>query len=149
MTQLNMLRTAAGIKDMDHFRSVMQRRMTSYKGQEVCAITTRRRPTRCDEILKTSGSIYWICQRMIQARQKIVGFELEHDEQGKSYCIILLDPQIVLTDPRKKKPVQGWRYLKGDDAPRDLGGSDGEAQDVDISDLPPKMIKELKKLGLL
>tara|TARA_Y100001934_G_scaffold164449_1_gene195865 strand:- start:2521 stop:2988 length:468 start_codon:yes stop_codon:yes gene_type:complete len=147
MAQLNILRTAAGIKDMDHFRSVMGRRTIDYNGKQACAITTRRTPTRKDEILKSGGSIFWICQRMIQARQKIVGFELEHDEQGKSHCIIMLDPQIILTNPRGKKPVQGWRYLKEEDAPKDLGGAnDG---DVDLSELPSKMVRELKKLGLL
>lgn len=141
---LNLLRTAAGIRDLDHLKAVMKRRLVEHKGQTLCMITTRRKPTRDDEILKTGGSIYWICQRMIQVRQKIVDFEMGHDDQGRGFCMIFLDPELILTNPLNKKPVQGWRYLKGSDAPSDLGEQQG-----DISELPAAMVRDLKKLGLL
>jgi hypothetical protein len=49
----------------------------------------------------------------------------------------------VPVEPRPRRAHQGWRYLKDEDAPRDL--EDGETPgDV----LPGRLIRELSRLGL-
>jgi hypothetical protein len=48
----------------------------------------------------------------------------------------------VPVHPWPRRPHQGWRYLKPEDAPPDLREGDG-------GDMPPEMIAELRELGLL
>ena len=36
-------------------------------------------------------------------------------------CLIILETQIFLTETKRKRPFQGWRYLEPVDAPKDLG----------------------------
>ena len=53
------------------------------------------------------------------------------DKDGKAMCRIHLDPELVRTKPRKKRPFQGWRYLEPGDAPADLDGK-GPALSADL-----------------
>jgi hypothetical protein len=43
-----------------------------------------------------------------------------------------------------RRPFQGWRYLKPEDAPRDLGIATDQ-----LAEMPEEMRKELLVLGLL
>ena len=48
------------------------------------------------------------------------------------------------TEWQPRRPFQGWRYLKPNEAPADLGhGRTGWAE------MPPKLRQELAELGLL
>ena len=58
--------------------------------------------------------------------------------------MLILDEKIVRTDWQPRRAFQGWRYLKQDDAPADIG--EGGAGMVDM---PPKLRRELADLGLL
>ena len=91
---------------------------------------TRMTPTRAEEML-TGGSLYWVIKHRIIVRQRLIGFEQVKDADGKAMCRIHLDPALVRTTPRKKRPFQGWRYLEPDDAPADLDGK-GPALSADI-----------------
>ena len=56
----------------------------------------------------------------------------------------LLDPIVVRTEWQPRRAFQGWRYLKQNEAPADLGkGRKG------IAEMPPKLRQELAELGLL
>ncbi len=104
---------------------------------------TRMVPKRQDEVLD-GGSIYWVIRGTIQARQRIIGFEDGSRADGTSCCLIMLDRELVPVRPTPKRPFQGWRYLKPEDAPDDLGhGGD------DISRMPAEMRRDLADLGLL
>jgi hypothetical protein len=46
----------------------------------------------------------------------------------------------ILTEAQPRRAFQGWRYLKAEDAPRDI--IEGE------TDLPPDMMKALKEAGV-
>lgn len=105
--------------------------------------TTRMTPRRTEEVLH-GGSIYWVIKRLVRVRQRILGLHEGTDEDGRSFCAIELDPELVPVEPRSQRPFQGWRYLKPEDAPRDLPqGAQGEEPP------PPEMAAELRKLGLL
>ncbi len=80
---------------------------------------TRMMPKRAGELLD-GGSIYWVIRRVIQVRQKITDVRAFTDRGGRSACELVFDPELVLTQPLAKKPFQGWRYLKPEDAPVDL-----------------------------
>lgn len=142
---VNILRTAVGIQSVDHLRQVQARRMFSYDSQAVTWAITRRRPVRADEIIGGQGSLYWIIQRSLCIRQAIVDLPLEEGDDGKTYCRIIMDPELVPLQPVARKHMQGWRYLKPSDAPKDMAALDTGKGD----DLPPDMIAELQQLGLM
>jgi hypothetical protein len=49
----------------------------------------------------------------------------------------------VPTEAQARRPFQGWRYLRPEDAPPDATARDG------ARDMPPGMAAELRELGLL
>lgn len=104
---------------------------------------TRTMPRRGAELLD-GGSIYWVIRGIVRARQRLVGLEREPDETGRSYTLLLHDPELVRTLPRRHRPFQGWRYLAPEDAPPDLSDLPRG-----IGELPPEMAAELCELGLL
>lgn len=102
---------------------------------------TRMWPKRADELL-AGGSIYWVIQGVILARQKITDFEEIIGEDGIRRCAIFLDSQVMRTEAAPKRPFQGWRYLEPSAAPRDLaaGASSGG--------LPPALAAALAEIGV-
>lgn len=106
--------------------------------------TTFQTPKRTAELLD-GGSLYWVIKGVVQARQRLVGFDEGKKEDGTPCCLLLLDPEIVPVRPVPRRAFQGWRYLEAADAPPDLD----TAPRGDISDLPPAMRRELAALGLL
>ena len=56
----------------------------------------------------------------------------------------MLDDALVRTATARKRPFQGWRYLKPEDAPPDLGQA---RQDDDA--LPPELAGALAEIGVL
>ena len=144
---VNLIKTAAGVKDLSQLHSWLSPYMTEYKGRQVIADWSRRKPRREKEVL-AGGSMYWIIKNRIQARQRILGLEMVEDDEVGTYCLILLDPQIIKTDPVMKRAFQGWRYLEASSAPRDrgvynIGNSEEEGN------LTPDMERDLREAGLL
>jgi hypothetical protein len=80
---------------------------------------TRQTPRRAPEILK-GGSIYWVISGAVCVRQRIVGIEAATGDDGVERCDIVLDPRLIATARRTRRPFQGWRYLPIADAPPDL-----------------------------
>lgn len=101
---------------------------------------TRMTPKRADEIIG-QGSLYWVMGGLIRARQLVVGLENGTDPEGRSYCEILMAPELIRTVPQPRRPFQGWRYLKPEDAPADL--------DAGADDDGGELVEELARLGLL
>jgi hypothetical protein len=83
---------------------------------------TRMFPKRAEDVL-AGGSIYWVIRKRILVRQKITGLEIIRDEEGRSACRMHLDRRLVRTQPRSRRPFQGWRYLEPGAAPPDLDGA--------------------------
>ncbi len=109
--------------------------------------TTRNTPKRTNELLD-GGSVYWIIKAAIVMRQRIVDVETLLDEQGKKYCLITKDPEIILVQPKPQRAMQGWRYLEANQAPSDLYPFDPDAEDSQ-NDLDEQMAKDLAESGLL
>ena len=105
---------------------------------------TRMMPKRGDEIVEGGGSIYWVIKGVVLGRQRILGFERVIDSEGRPETLILLDKDLVAVEPRPHRPFQGWRYLKAEAAPRDLGEGG-----KDLADMPAERVAELRALGLL
>ena len=109
--------------------------------------TTRNTPKRAAEILD-GGSVYWIIKGAIIMRQTIIDIETLADDNGKKFCMIVKDPEIMLVQPKPQRAMQGWRYLDPEQSPPDLYPFDPEADD-NTHTLDEKMAKELSELGLL
>lgn len=102
-------------------------------------ITTRYLPKRVEEM--AGGSLYWIHSHRIVGRSPILGFE----ETGTGRYWVRLAPRLIPVRSMPKRAHQGWRYLEDTDAPPDIG--DGEVDSLDA--MPPALLNELTKLGLV
>ncbi|WP_425086929.1 DUF1489 family protein [Stappia sp.] len=104
--------------------------------------TTRMVPTRRDELLD-GGSLYWVIKGSIQVRQRLIDIRPFTDGAGIKRCDLVLEPILHPTRPHPRRPFQGWRYLKPEDAPADLTRLDGSG------DIPDAMRRELVELCLI
>jgi hypothetical protein len=110
---------------------------------------TRMKPKRLEEVLD-GGSLYWVIRGRICVRHPILRLDDVQDEKGNAYCAIVYEPKVILTETRPRRPFQGWRYLEEDDSPADLADQRAALRAARAeADLPPKMVAELKALGLL
>ncbi|SLN37960.1 DUF1489 family protein [Roseisalinus antarcticus] len=104
---------------------------------------TRMWPKRESELLN-GGSIYWVIKGLVLCRQRIERLDEYIGADEIRRCAIVLDPQIIRTTATQRRPFQGWRYLKGEDAPRDLPAG-REAEEA----LPPQLAAELAAIGVI
>ncbi len=121
---------------IDHVDQLSERLATRHAAGE--AMTTRYLPKRVAEL--DGGSLFWILKHRLVARSPILSF----GEAEGGRAAIHLGPKLILVEARPKRAHQGWRYLEEADAPADLGGDGGGADE-----LPPRLIGELVALGLL
>ena len=104
---------------------------------------TRNWPKRQKEIT-AGGSIYWVIKGQIRVRQRLKAIQRHTDPDGWTGCALVLDRKLIATVPRLMRAMQGRRYLEAEDAPVDLAVAVGKGDD-----LPPKLVAELRALGLL
>ena len=93
--------------------------------------------------LLDGGSIFWVIKGVILVRQRILSLDEVIGSDGIRRCAIVLDPKLVPTETRRKRPFQGWRYLKASDAPPDLGPA-RRAEET----LPPQLQAALADIGV-
>lgn len=105
--------------------------------------TTRMVPKQISALLE-GGSLYWVIKGSVQVRQRLLGIRPFRDPDGVQRCHLVLEPELTATVWQPRRPFQGWRYLRAEDAPRDLGSLPAE-----VRDLPTAMRRELAELGLL
>jgi hypothetical protein len=131
---LHLTKVAYGCESIDY----LTERLALKAAHEPAFLTTRYMPKRHAEI--EGGSLFWIIKHKLVGRSPILGF----GEAEGGRVAIYLEPRLVLVHPLPKRAHQGWRYLEGDNAPRDLGeGGDG------AEDLPPALLGELAAMGLV
>lgn len=143
---LHLIKLCVGADSLDDLREWVAERcmMAIAAGAAPHSIhTTRMIPKRMEELLD-GGSLYWVIKGQVLARQKLLDIRCVTGTDGISRCELVLGPEIVETAPQPKRPFQGWRYLKADDAPRDLIGM-GES----VAAMPEDLRRELAELGLL
>ncbi|MEM7507694.1 MAG: DUF1489 domain-containing protein [Pseudomonadota bacterium] len=104
---------------------------------------TRMWPRRAEELLQ-GGSIYWVVAGTVLVRQRIEALEEVIGDDGIRRCSFVLNPELIRTEPRPKRPFQGWRYLTPEDAPSDLGPRGREE-----ADLPQDLRDALTQFGIL
>lgn len=104
---------------------------------------TRMVPKRSEE-LRDGGSLYWVIRGEIMCRQRLLDVRPFVDKEGVGRCHLVLEPKLVLVEPRPYRAFQGWRYLAQNDAPRDLDRAAPGAKNM-----PEALRRELRGLGLL
>jgi hypothetical protein len=130
---IHLIKLCVGAKTIDDLRA--------RQGDEPYHIT-RTKPKRADDILACGGSMYWVIQRLILCRQKILRFEAVSVD-GTEKCKIVFENQIIPVTPWPRKPFQGWRYLE--DAPSDI---ERIMTDNDNTPLPASLSMALDSFGV-
>lgn len=135
---VHLIKLAVGVDDVAHFRALQAARLT--RAGEIVHVT-RHRPKRAAELLD-GGSLYWVIGGQVRARQSLLALRPVPDDEGKTRCALVLDPDLIETEALPFRAFQGWRYLDPPRAPADVSGApDGE--------LPAGMARELRALGVL
>jgi len=141
MGQLNLIKLCVGIDSIEDL--IAWRAQNNPKGLEsLSQHVTRMWPKREAELLD-GGSIYWIIKGAIQARQRITALEERIGADGIRRCAIVMDPEIIRTTHATRRPFQGWRYLKAEDAPADLAH-----QRANDDALPHSLSQALADIGV-
>ncbi|MFO1144264.1 MAG: DUF1489 domain-containing protein [Amaricoccus sp.] len=104
---------------------------------------TRMWPRREAEVV-AGGSLYWVIKGLVLVRQRILALERREGGDGIARCAIRLDPEAIRTLPQPRRAFQGWRYLRPEDAPRDLGAAAALA-----AEMPPQLVAGLAEVGVL
>ena len=104
---------------------------------------TRMWPKQAEALLN-GGSLYWVFKGLVLCRQRILRLDEVRGADGILRCGIVLDDDIVRTQSAPKRPFQGWRYLKPEDAPPDLP----RARQKD-DPLPAELNRALAEIGVL
>jgi hypothetical protein len=144
MAALSLIKLCVGcdsVQDLDDWIREKRRR-TRGKSTEHIHIT-RMLPKRADE-LTDGGSLYWVIRGEVLCRQRLLAVRPFVDREGVGRCHLVLQPKLVLVEPRPWRAFQGWRYIAAKDAPRDL-----ERGQRGIARLPEELRRELRELGLL
>ena len=144
---VNIVKLAVGVKSVEEL-ALIQRRFLSHGGAHAnngFYHSTKLMPKKHEAIVK-SGSLYWVIKGVICARQKIVAITKDEDLDGIKRCKIFLDDTIIKTTPIRKRPFQGWRYLKRNKTPADIVEPVTGTFDDDI---PLEVQQKLLEVGLL
>lgn len=139
---VNLLKLSVGSESVETLIAWQQMRQAELP-EGLPRHVTRMWPKREAEILN-GGSIYWVIKGLIQCRQRILRLDEIRGEDGIRRCAIILDPELHRTHTAPKRPFQGWRYLKAEDAPADLPA--GKKQE---EPLPPELSQALAEIGVI
>ncbi len=138
---IHLVKLCVGAESIDDLARWQQERRAR-TGDSRPVHVTRMWPRRAAEVL-AGGSLYWVIRGVILARQPVAALEERRGEDGILRCAIVLEPEIIRTEPAPRRPFQGWRYLAPADAPRDLP----PMRDGDDA-LPPALSAALADLGV-
>ncbi|WP_121210317.1 DUF1489 family protein [Maricaulis maris] len=141
---IHIVKLCVGVASVEELEAHRDREMAARRAAgepEVAMHVTRMFPARKDEV-EAGGSLYWVMSGAIQCRSEIIALEAVTGSDGIKRCAIMMSPEIIRTAAAPRRPFQGWRYLKPEDAPRDVGGG-GEGGDG----LPGELRAKLLELG--
>ena len=140
---IHMVKLCVGVSSFEELESYRDERAHWWGadyGEDVHVHRTRMMPKRAEE-MEGKSSIYWVIAGQVVCRQLILRLAPYTDAEGKNYCDIIMAPELIRTLPYPKRPFQGWRYLKPEDAPPDMGANEN-AESLALA-------AALAKLGLI
>ena len=139
---MHMIKLCVGISTLEELESYRSERAHWWGadyGEGVHVHRTRMMPKRAEEI-EGIGSIYWVISGKIRCRQPILAVETLGEGQA-TRCEIIVGLPVIRTHAAPRRPFQGWRYFKPEEAPPDLQGDDGD------DTAPPELVRQLRELG--
>lgn len=141
---LHMLKLCVGAERVEDLTEWQADRMAERRaaGLDPAPFHVTRMWPRQAAALTAGGSLYWVFKGLVLARQRILALEPRRGEDGIERCALRLDPEVVRTVPQPRRPFQGWRYLRPEDAPRDL-------LSTPAGDVPPELAAGLALIGVL
>jgi len=104
---------------------------------------TRMWPKR-EAALVAGGSLYWVIKGVILVRQRVIRLDEVIGDDGIRRCGIVMERDLIRTQPAPRRAFQGWRYLEPGDAPPDL-----PAHRQGDDRLPPELSGKLAEIGIL
>lgn len=140
---LNIQKLSVGTENVADLAAWQGERRAQTEKDNLPRHITRMWPKRVDEVL-AGGSMYWVIKGSVLCRQRIIRFEPYDSADGVQRCAIVLDPELIRVVPTLRRPFQGWRYLKPEDAPMDLPAG-REAEEP----LPAALSAALAEIGIL
>ena len=138
---VHLIKMSVGTETVEGLEAFQQRR---FREHGMIWHLTRHTPRRREEVLD-GGSIYWIFNGAIRARNRIIGIDQAENPQGETRCRLIMEPKLVRTEIQPRRPHQGWRYFDLADAPDDIAGRGRPRR----REPPPEMAAELRELGLI
>jgi hypothetical protein len=147
MANMHLIKLCVGIDSVEELAAWQAMRLEKLRNAGLAAELvhrTRQMPRQRDAVVK-SGSLYWVIKGFVRCRQRIADLREETDAEGRALCGIVFAHDLIVTRPQPRRPFQGWRYLKADDAPPDIGPAGSTMGD----DMPESMRAELAALALL
>ncbi len=143
---VHLVKLCVGIDRVDDLRAWQEKRLEALARMgnvpELCH-KTKQMPRRRVEVLD-GGSLYWVIKGFVSARQRILDLKKTTRQDGTPCCGIVLDSTVVETRLNPRRPFQGWRYLKAEEAPPDVSLSNEASAEI-----PPGMREELRALRLI
>ena len=136
---VNIVKLAVGVQSVEEL-ALIQRRFLNQAGNLAnngFYHSTKLMPKKHEAIVK-SGSLYWVINRRVLVRQKILNIKQIVGDDNKLFAGISLENKIIKVRPTPMKPFQGWRYYENEDVPPDIT-DDGFNDEFN---------NELNKLGL-
>lgn len=143
---LHLIKLCVGCDSVKDLEDWIQQKLKQRKKHRLApehVHTTRMVPKRADELLD-GGSLYWVIRGQVSCRQRLTAVRPFVDREGVGRCRLVLEPALVLVEPRPFRAFQGWRYLAEKDAPRDL-----DRAAPGVAAMPEDLRRELRQLGLL
>ena len=140
---LHLIKLSVGPKDVAEIAALQARRLAA---DPPLRHLTRMAPKRAADLLD-GGSLYWVVAGVVRVRQRLLDIREERFADGSAGTGLVLDPALVMVEPRPQKPFQGWRYLAPEAAPPDLSRSAASAGGLEA--LPPALRRELEALCLI
>ena len=140
---IHMIKLCVGVSSLEELESYRDERAHWWDadyGEDVHVHRTRMMPKRAAE-MEGKSSIYWVISGQVVCRQPILRLAKYTNAEGIDYCDIIMAPDMVRTVPYPKRPFQGWRYLRPEDAPPDIGANEN-AESLALA-------ADLAKLGLI
>jgi len=143
---LHILKLCVGCDSIEELADWQCRRIAALRQADPQAElmhVTRQTPRR--EGFGPGASIYWVIGGFIRVKQGITALREVRGADGILRCGLVLDPELVATEPVPRRAFQGWRYLEASDAPASLtpGASGADAA------MHPAMRQALTELRLI
>ncbi len=139
VSMLHIMKLCVGVADPAELRAWQAERL---RADPPLRHLTRHMPRRAEQIVG-QGSLYWVIAGTMLLRQRWSGSSPRRARTAPPAPRCCCTRTWSRVRARPVKAFQGWRYLRGEDAPDDLAAGEAEAA------MPFALAQHLRELCLL